>query len=277
MSSIWLRKWISPCARVYYINLFLRFFSTSRMQMRKPVVYQQTPLTKSQAALAPNTACLASLPTELILEITDRLALDAILALKLTQRRFNDILPLDQRRWQAPRSRCAQRAIQVYLTPSSSKLSHRHCIVCNAEYPISQFKSSNSPACAPMEHTNVPHDIIKLPPRVCFWHVGRFMRIISHEAGNKNGWVSHSDKMCMHCGDIQGWDKCECKCDSCSFWEVTVYNRHINDGQKCRNPVFWRDAPSSRVRGENQLWVREEFWDANGKQFVDLSVRFESA
>ena len=118
MSSIWLRKWISPCARVYYINLFLRFFSTSRMQMRKPVVYQQTPLTKSQAALAPNTACLASLPTELILEITDRLALDAILALKLTQRRFNDILPLDQRRWQAPRSRCAQRAIQVYLTPS---------------------------------------------------------------------------------------------------------------------------------------------------------------
>ncbi|KAH6851910.1 hypothetical protein B0T12DRAFT_170838 [Alternaria alternata] len=245
MSSIWLRKWISPCARVYYINLFLRFFSTSRMQMRKPVVYQQTPLTKSQAALAPNTACLASLPTELILEITDRLALDAILALKLTQRRFNDILPLDQRRWQAPRS--------------------------------SQFKSSNSPACAPMEHTNVPHDIIKLPPRVCFWHVGRFMRIISHEAGNKNGWVSHSDKMCMHCGDIQGWDKCECKCDSCSFWEVTVYNRHINDGQKCRNPVFWRDAPSSRVRGENQLWVREEFWDANGKQFVDLPVRFESA
>ncbi|KAG9189659.1 hypothetical protein G6011_06527 [Alternaria panax] len=227
--------------------------------------------------MAPNTACLAKLPTELILEIKDRLALDAILALKLTQRRFNNIFPLDQTCWQDPRSRCAQRALQIYLASPLPEPSHRHCVLCNAEYPVSQFKSSNSPSCAPLEHINIPHDIVKLPSRVCSWHVRRFTRTVKSEAGGRDEWVSHGDSMCMHCGDIQGWKKCRCECDSCSLCEVTTYTRHVNNAEECRTPVFWRDALNSGVEGEGQLWVREKLWVANRKQVIDLPVRSESA
>ena len=239
---------------------------------------QQLPIPNAQDAMAPSTANLTNLPIELILEITDRLQLDAILALKLTQRRFNNILPLDQKRWRSPRSRCTQRAIHGYLAPPLPQPSHRHCILCNATYPVSDFKSSNSTACVPMALFSVPHDVVKLPPRVCSWHVARFVRIVKTEAGGRNEWVSHEDRMCMHCGQIQGWDKCKCGCDSCSFWETTTYIRYLSNESECQNFIFWRESPGLDEEGHGQLWVREIRRNTTTQDsIIHLPVRSESA
>jgi hypothetical protein len=275
MPLLWLLKWISPCARTRSVDLFSRLFLTKRL--RHPANYQQLCLPNEQVTMASSTACPASLPTELIFEITDRLELDAILALKLTQRRFNDILILNKRRWQAPRSRCTQRAIQVYLAPLSPEPSHRHCILCDVTYPVSMFMSSNSTACLPMSHVSVPHNVVKLPPRVCSWHVARFVSIVKAEAGGKNEWVSHGDKMCMHCGQIQGLVKCGCGCGSCSSWEITTYTRYVSNEKECRSFFFWRKSPELYEEGDGRLWVREAHRDTTQDMFVDLPVRSESA
>jgi len=280
MIPIWLRKWTSPCARVHLIDLFLQLFPI--LALRKSTVQQQLPRPSVQATVAPTTAPFMSLPTELVLEISDHLPLDAILALKLTQRRLNYILRLDQQRWQAPRSRCTQRAIHTYLAPSTSKPSHRYCILCKATCPFNSFKSSNSSACLPLAIVSIPHDVVELPPRVCFCHVARFTRTIKTEPGGRNEWVSHRVKMCTHCGYIQGWtgrdSKCDCKCDSCSIGEATTYTRYLTKDTKSPEFVFWRDTLGLGEERIGQLWVRETRWDStNQRSVINLPVRLESA
>jgi hypothetical protein len=280
MTPIWLRKWASPCARAHYVDFFVQLFSVVRLP--KSTVYQQLPQPNEQAIMVPTTAYFTNLPTELIIDITDRLPLDAILALKLTQRRLNSILRLDQQCRQAPRSRCTQRAIQIYLAPSSSPLSHRYCIMCEATVPVENFKSPHSSACLPVATASIPHDVVELPSRVCFAHVARFTRSIKTEAGGRNEWVSHGVKMCMHCGYIQGWtkgkSKCDCECDSCSVEEATAYTRYLPKNMASAEFVFWRDAPESAKEGVGQLWVRETRRDASDeKSIIYLPVRAESA
>ncbi|KAF1938305.1 hypothetical protein EJ02DRAFT_425848 [Clathrospora elynae] len=236
--------------------------------------------------MPPTTKSLLNVPPELVLEVTDHLPLDGVLALKLTHSRLDEILALDARRWNTTLSDCARLAIRTYLSPSTPKASHSRCILCKSVYPISLFKSSSSPACMPIMPTNDNQhaDIVELPSRVCSWHVGRLARVVRTEPGGRNEWVSHTEEICMHCGDIQAWAKCYCKCESCSFRVVTTYTRYLNNDREYRGFRFWRDTsiietPNPTQGGDGQLWVRETCSDSgasNQNLVINLPVNFES-
>ncbi|KAH6878365.1 hypothetical protein BKA58DRAFT_94029 [Alternaria rosae] len=280
MTLLWFRRWASPCGRACCINLLLRLFPIIRL--RRSTKYQQPPLRNIQDTMAAATAQLISLPTELILDIADHLPPDAIVALQLTHGRLNSISRLNQRRWQTPPPRCVQRAIQRHLAPPSSKPTHRYCILCRVTCPIGSFKSSLSPACLPMARVNVPHNVIALPPNVCFCHVARFTRHIETAPMSgpttgrpgRNEWVSHTVKICLHCGRT-GWEhECNCECQTCLVGEVTTYTRYIsNRGKKPPTFVFWRETPRPGEEGVGRLWVRETHRDATGNtSFINMPV-----
>ena len=262
--SIWLSKWASPCARAYCIDLLLRLFPILRS--RRPTKYQQPPLPNVQEDMPATPAQLINLPTELILDIADILPHDARVALGLTQRRLNSIVRLNLQRWQAPRPGCVQRAIQRHLAPPSSKPTHRYCILCRVTCPIGSFKSSLSPACLPMARVNVPHDVMELPPNVCFCHVARFTKHI--ETGSDTGlpasnkWVSHRVKICLHCGGTGRNSNCNFECQTCLTGEVTTYTRYHTEWARVPTFVFWRETPRPGEQGVGQLWVRETHKDA---------------
>jgi hypothetical protein len=214
--------------------------------------------------MASPTPSLLSLPPELILEIADHLSPDGLLALKFSHRIFNYTLPLAPRLRSRTLSRCARLAIRSHLCSPNPKPTHLRCILCKVVYPLSSFQSSSSPACAPLslaadvEQT----EIVELPQRLCAWHVGRLARIVHTEPGGSNEWVSSSEKMCMHCGAIQSWAKCDCTCDSCSVRAVTAYTRYLNNNTECRKFVFCRRSAVDNILlscedQETRLYVRE--------------------
>jgi hypothetical protein len=218
------------------------------------------------------TTSLTSLPPELILEISDFLAPDGILALKLTHRKFNETLPFSPQLKNKSFSECAHLAIRTYLSRPNPNPSHLRCMLCKNIYPINLFKSSSSPACAPVSwEENVQQtEIVELPQRLCAWHVGRLARILhTKDYVGRNEWTSHMDEMCMHCGAIQSWDKCrsDCdSCDSCAIRPVRTYTRYLNNQTECRKFLFWKDkarhdASDLQDDVDGQLMVREMGWD----------------
>lgn len=215
------------------------------------------------------------LPTELILDICDFLPLDALLALKLTASRLNSMIRLDPRRWQHALSSCARRAVHSYLNLSPPKPDQQHCRLCNSAYPIAMFSSSTSPACIAMKLTTTPHDVVQLSSNVCSWHVSRLARVIHTGHGGRNEWTSCMDDICMHCGNIMGWSKCSCTCDSCGFWAVRTYTRYLNNSKECHRFLFWREASELASSDTGQLWVWEACSD-NGDDDDDLHVISET-
>jgi hypothetical protein len=226
------------------------------------------PTPNRRATMVLTTTSLTSLPPELILEFSDLLAPDAILALKLTHRKFNETLPFLPHLKHESFSKCAHLAIRTYLTRPSPNPSHHRCILCKKVYPASLFRSASSPACVPVSWEENVHqtDVVELPQRLCSWHVGRLARIIHTGPGGRNEWTSHMGEMCMHCGAIQGWGRCDCNCDSCAIRLVRTYTRYLNNENECRRFLFWKD----RTRSEGidlpndvygRLMVRETGWD----------------
>ncbi len=211
-----------------------------------------------------STLSLLSLPPELILEIADYLSTDSILALKFSHRILNYSLPLTSRLRNQTLSHCARLAVHSYLVKPTPKPTHLRCILCKAVYPLKSFQSSSSPTCAPLPFTadEQEAEVMELPQRLCAWHIGRLVRIIHTEPGGRNEWVDSSEEMCMHCGAVQTWAKCDCQCDSCSVRAVTAYTRYLNNKIECQKYVFYRAvvtdgtvSPGSTTR--SQLFVRE--------------------
>lgn len=197
---------------------------------------------------------LLSLPPELILEIGDFLPPDGILALKLAHRYFNETLPFLPRRKNTVFSDCAKLAIRYYLTPPNPEPSHLRCILCKEVYPIRQFRSSSSPACVSDTLEDASHgEVVELPQRMCSWHVGRLSQVVHTAPGGRNEWTSAMGDLCMHCGAVQAWKRCDCECGSCGIRPVRTYTRYLNNDHECRQFVFWR--------AEQQLMVREECRD----------------
>lgn len=224
---------------------------------------------------------LLNLPPELILEIADHLPVDGILALKLTHRILNYSLPITPRLRNRTLSQCARLALRNYLAKPVLNPTHLRCILCKAVYPLKTFQSTSSPACASSNEANVDDvDVVELPQRLCAWHVGRLARIVHTEPGGRNEWVDSSEEMCMHCGSIQAWAKCDCRCDSCSVRTVTAYTRYLNNKVECKKFVFYRIAvPDDGVLPEkterSQLYVRETCYEP-GAYFVRLLVHIEA-
>lgn len=192
------------------------------------------------------------------------------MALKFSHRILNYSLPLAPRLRNRSLTRCARLAARGYLAKPTPNPTHLRCILCKSVYPLKSFRSSSSPACAPLsfaaESDNT--EVLELPQRLCAWHVGRLARIIHTESGGRNEWVGSSEEMCMHCGAIQCWAKCDCSCDSCSFKTVTAYTRYLNNKTECRGFVFYRKTAGSKAAvapedtTKTQLFVRETCHDA---------------
>jgi hypothetical protein len=204
-----------------------------------------------------------NLPPEITLEIADWLPPDAILSLKLTHRSFNRTLHIDLRLRSRSLSDCAHLAIRTHLARPVPNPSHLRCIYCKRVYPLSLFQSSSSPACVPTSLTDDYQrtDVVELPQRLCAWHVGRLATIVHTKSGGRNEWTSHMDSMCMHCGEIQGRKKCDCKCDSCAYRPVRAYTRYLDNDKECRKFFFWRQPSSQHVQG--RLMVRETCNDSS--------------
>ncbi|KAF7568299.1 F-box domain containing protein [Pyrenophora tritici-repentis] len=221
-----------------------------------------------------NTTSLLDLPPELILEIHDHLSLDALLALKLTHPRLHQIIRLDRQRWQSPLSHCSHRAIQLYLALSTAKASHRFCRLCAATIPVSMFNSSTSPAFIQAADTDDFQNIIELPPGICALHVSRLMRVVHTGPRGPNEWTSTPSRMCMHCGNIEGWADCDCKCDSCAVGIVKTFTRYLNNTRECQQYRFWKaDSPTNKTR-DGHLWVRETVMDERDHySIINLPIR----
>ncbi|PVI06347.1 hypothetical protein DM02DRAFT_15322 [Periconia macrospinosa] len=222
--------------------------------------------------MAQPTPGLVALPQELLLEISRLLPADAILSLKLTHPVLNIALPPLPLLDETLLTECARLAIERLLTPSKSSCVVKRCFICRRWYPSNMFTSSKSPMCAsapPTTETPIP-EIVELPPFFCAWHVGRLTRVVQTGPGGRNKWASDLKRMCMHLGCIQGWEDCDCRCDSCGFTEVRTYTRYLNNDSECRRFTFWRKVavedkidPQARTRG--LLYAREEC--QNGELF----------
>lgn len=215
--------------------------------------------------MAASTLSLLSLPPELVLEVADYLPPDGILALKFTHPILNYSLPLASQLRNQTLTRCARLAIRSYLAKPTRNPTHLRCVLCKSVYPVRSFQSSSSPACARVSFAAEIEDteVVKLPQRLCAWHVGRLARVVHTGPGGRNGWIDSSEEMCMHCGAIQSWAKCNCKCDSCSFRAVTAYTRYLNNKTECRKFLFYRktvaDSNACMPSGsfKSQLFVQE--------------------
>jgi len=273
MDTTWLQRFTGLSAQEQYVDFFLRLFLPSKAQIPHLEI-----MPNARATMSPTVMSLLNLPPELMLEIHDRLALDALLALKLTHPRFNQIISLDPRRWQTAPSHCSRRAIQTYLAPSTIQASHRYCKICVATIPISMFDSSMSSACIQTALTNTSKNIIELPPGICALHLSRLTRILHTRAKGSNEWVSNQSKLCMHCGNVQDWARCDCRCDSCTVGVVTTFTRYLNNTKECQQYHFWKDSvkTNGNGNGNGQLWVRETAIDENNQaSIINLPVRPE--
>jgi hypothetical protein len=217
------------------------------------------------------SAPIFKLPTELIRIVGNHLTPDGILALKLTCRYLYPRLLLEEQLESTQLSRCERLTILAYLFKDHSTL---RCIRCKSIYPISSFKSSNSPACvsASIREDAQQFEVVELPSRMCNLHVAALARFVDTEQGGRDEWVSNMDKMCMHCGAVQGWTKCDCNCGTCCVRPVRTYTRYISN--KKTHPEFqlWRDQEGQGAGNQKQLMVRETYRDPGECNVVDRKV-----
>ncbi|KAF2448217.1 hypothetical protein P171DRAFT_481304 [Karstenula rhodostoma CBS 690.94] len=213
---------------------------------------------------------LLQLPLELLLELSDFLPPDGILALKLTHSILNNRLPALPRLKNRTLDQCARFAIDRHRASPRENRQQRRCIFCKMRYPISQFSSSSSPACLPLafDHDAPRPEIVELPDSFCAWHVGRLARVVRTGPGGRNEWVSDVRRMCMHNGCVDGWHECICGCGSCGYKMVRTYTRFLNNKTECKRFHFWRNVaagpnedPREKIAG--RLYVQEACWDSS--------------
>jgi hypothetical protein len=187
---------------------------------------------------------LTTLPQELITEICSYLPEDALLAAKLTHPVLRDI-PLDT---DQTITECARFSIRDHLLLPNPAPSHQRCILCKAAYPQSMFRSPDTGPDTSLA------SLVELPYRVCSWHIGSMTRIVETEPGGWNGWFGSLETMCMHCGVVQNWRRCDCNCDSCAFRKTGAFTRFLNNQIECR--AFSFRMPTSQ-QPPGSLFVSE--------------------
>jgi hypothetical protein len=192
--------------------------------------------------------CLIDLPVELVAEIGSFLALDALLAMKLTHPRLSLKTSLDAKVTK-PISRCSHLSIREYLVDPYLAQPRQRCVLCKAVYPRSMFRSVDDGT------DMLLADLLELPYRICLWHISSMTRLVQTKPGGKNGWVSQLETMCMHCGSIQSWNRCSCECDSCGLREIRTFTRFLNNQKECK--AFSFQASNDGETQEARLVVNE--------------------
>jgi hypothetical protein len=211
---------------------------------------------------------LLSLPPELVQAIGTYLPLDGKLALKLAHPHVYDAVRLEA---EGKISDCARLAIRSYLVRPFPVPTHYRCVLCKASYPEFMFAASRSPirALQPLADINQDAEVFGLPPRTCCWHLGRMVRVVRTEPGGRNQWVSRVDLLCMHCGSVHYWDRCQCACDSCACWQVRIYTRFSNETE-CKDFAFWRKTVQGAGSDQGAQLLARETCSLPGK-YRDLS------
>jgi hypothetical protein len=172
------------------------------------------------------TTAILSLPPELVLTIGDFLPRDCILALKLTNRYFNYCLPLPKMSKANEYAECARLFSLSHLSRDPSR---RRCILCKAMQDLRFFDSTGTPkeVPAPVAEAAQRADFVPYPQGLCWKEAGGFLRIVRTGPKDKTGWASQKDVVCMHCGSVQGWNRCDCKCESCPRKPVRTYVHYV--------------------------------------------------
>ena len=180
------------------------------------------------------------LPAEIILDISDLLPPDAILALKLTHRRFNTLLSLKSRLTGETLSVCERLAIIDHLSRPNAQPAKLRCVTCKQRYPLSLFISGGVPYEVPPSFAARAQqsNYIGLPKRVCLWEVRRLMRIVNTGPQGIDRWVTQKDLMCLCCGSIKSWNACDCNCETCLSAPVRVYTRCLSRLARVDDPRF---------------------------------------
>jgi hypothetical protein len=197
---------------------------------------------------------LLQLPPELLLELSDFLPVDGILALKLTHSILNNTLPALPRLRNRTLDRCARYAIERHRAPPHQTRQQLRCILCKVIYPMACL----SPA---FDQGGPRPEVMELPASFCAWHVGRLARVERTEYGGRDEWVSDVRKMCMHGGCIEGWRECNCGCSSCGYKMVRTYTRFLDNKTECAKFRFFRttevanEDPQDKIAG--RLHVQE--------------------
>jgi hypothetical protein len=183
---------------------------------------------------------LRLLPNELVLDISDILPPDAMLALKLTHPRLNAILSLEARLTKTTLSACERLAIIDHLKRPNAQPTHLRCIICKQRYLTSLFKSRGIPEEIPLSFADKAQrsEFVGLPQRLCLWEVGRLMRIINTGPDGLNKWVTRKDVICLCCGSIKSWKDCDCRCATCLSASVRVYTRYLPKGARVEDSCF---------------------------------------
>ncbi|KAF2821404.1 hypothetical protein CC86DRAFT_373740 [Ophiobolus disseminans] len=169
---------------------------------------------------------LQSIPPELILELSDFLSRDCILALKLGTRRLNQILSMPPRP-QHEQSECERLLILSLLLRDSSR---RRCFRCKKIYDAKFFTSRSAPDEVPASLVDDAQrtEYVPYPKGLCHREVGSIMKKIYTGPGGRSGWTSQKDVWCMCCGAVQGWKECKCKCNICPHRSVRTYTQYID-------------------------------------------------
>lgn len=218
--------------------------------------------------MATPVSYLLQLPPELLLEVSDYLPLDGVLALKLAHPILNTTLPTLPRLRNRTLDPCARFAIERHRAPPDEDRHELRCILCKTVYPKSMFTSSSSPACLPraLDADTPRPDVVELPPSFCAWHVSRLTRVVRTEPKGRNEWVSDVKRMCMHSGCIDGWHDCNCACSSCGYKLVRTYTRFLNNKSECKKFHFWRNTAAgtnenAQEKIAGRLFVQEVCWN----------------
>ena len=213
-------------------------------------------------------ACMSPLlllPQELISAICAYLPIDGLVALKLAHRIIHSRVHINPQSWSTNRiSRCTRLAIRTHLAPPDPAPARKWCILCWNSYPASMFRSSSSPRCPrrSLVQQDSEVEVLELPPRMCCWHIGRLTRLVSNAPNGEDEWVSCFELVCMHCGSVQGWRKCDCDCDSCAFRTVRTYTRFLSKDTKYKSFTLWRsretrDSVARHKELRGTLYARE--------------------
>ncbi|KAF1987980.1 hypothetical protein K402DRAFT_38307 [Aulographum hederae CBS 113979] len=304
----------------FELQSLLTYFCRTLLEIRKVFYQQQTSITDMPQARSDSDMSrspLLQLPPELVLTIGDHLGPASWVALRLSHPHFyhtlntstmRDLLLLKGQKLREL-DNCARLSILTNIFEfgkDKSEITEQRCALCKEVYPSSLFDSeapdpvtsrvlrerNASPAPrgrsltpqASLRRTGQPWlkriGSLELPPHICGWHRGRFVRTLSvaqipnssnrdlvgktlmdfmfaqqasHKRAKRPGWTRKKEQLCLHCGIVQSWGTCTCRCETCVAVEVQTYTR-----------LRGLDEAGEIGRGWDYEFVRDE----NGKLYV---------
>lgn len=201
---------------------------------------------------------LASLPRELLLEITHYLPVSAMISLKLVSKELyhTTILPLDYQGKDAfyKLSFCERNAIRRNLNERRDiKDGRRRCLLCNCLQPAYVF-TGNGATC---DFHDKRFMSIRFPPGLESVLCRRLVRLA---CGTKTCWVAIKRRLCVHTRKIVQWEvgQCRCDCESCPHVGVSCY---VRVASQLDTPSTWHLA-----HDENGRRSIKETYEVAGKQ-----------